>query len=95
MRTLLLVATLLIQTVAAEPADEGYDYFASNRVMIRNGMQAVMMCDGLFTSHRNLQQIFSQELMYLSSPRFGSAVGDRKLRIRKMTPEIKSRFATY
>lgn len=76
MRTLLLIATLLIQTVAAESGDESYDYFASNRVMIRNGMQAVMMCNGLFTSHRNLQQIFSQELMYLSSPRFGGAVGD-------------------
>jgi CubicO group peptidase (beta-lactamase class C family) len=47
---------------------DGFDYFATNRTMIRNGVQAVLMCNGLFTSERTLEQVFSQELAYLSDP---------------------------
>ena len=47
---------------------DGFDYFAANRTMIRNGVQAVLMCNGLFTSERTLEQVFSQELAYLSDP---------------------------
>ena len=47
---------------------DGFDYFAANRIMIRNGVQAVLMCNGLFTSGRTLEQVFSQELAYLSDP---------------------------
>ena len=50
-----------------------FDYFDANRNMIRNGVQAVMMCNGLFTSQRTLPQIFAQELAYLV--RFGGIVG--------------------
>ena len=50
-----------------------YDYFEANRKMIRNGVQAVMMCNGLFTSNRTLQQVFKQELAYLVN--FGGTVG--------------------
>jgi CubicO group peptidase (beta-lactamase class C family) len=42
-----------------------YDYFAVNRNMIRNGVQAVLLCNGLFTSNRTLAQVFAQELRYL------------------------------
>jgi CubicO group peptidase (beta-lactamase class C family) len=48
----------------AEQADD-FDYFAANRTMIRNGVQAVLMCNGLFTSNRTLEQVFAQELRYL------------------------------
>lgn len=44
-----------------------FDYFADNRDMIRNGVQAVLSCNGLFTSERNLQQVFAQELAYLDN----------------------------
>jgi len=47
---------------------DGFDYFAANRIIIRNGVQAVLMCNGLFTSGRTLEQVFNQELAYLSEP---------------------------
>lgn len=53
-----------------------YDYFLANRTMIRNGVQAVLMCNGLFTGHRTLEQVYAQELKYLTSPRFSGAIGD-------------------
>lgn len=56
--------------------EENFDYFAANRQMIRNGVQAVLMCNGLFTSQRSLEQVFDQELAYLTSDRFGGYVGD-------------------
>ncbi len=49
-----------------------FDYFSANRGMIRNGVQAVLSCNGLFTSERSLEQVFAQELAYLKNP-----VGDQ------------------
>lgn len=51
-----------------------YDYFIAERQMIRNGVQAVLMCNGLFTSHRTREQVFAQELRYLDDP-VGTAAG--------------------
>ena len=47
---------------------ERYDYWAPQRQMIRHGQQALMMCNGLFTSHRTLEQVFAQELAFLPQP---------------------------
>src|SRR5687767_6197455 len=45
----------------ARPAQqESHDYWSSQREMIRRGQQAIMMCNGLFTSNRTLEQIYSQ-----------------------------------
>ncbi|MGI9286883.1 MAG: serine hydrolase domain-containing protein [Pseudomonadales bacterium] len=55
------------QTTHAEQIDS-YDYFGANRLLIRNGVQAVLMCNGLFTSKRVLKQIFEQELAYIAKP---------------------------
>jgi CubicO group peptidase (beta-lactamase class C family) len=52
----------------------GYDYFSANRQLIRNGVQAVLMCNGLFTSRRTIEQVFEQELAYLTGP-LGETVG--------------------
>ena len=65
-RTLLL-ALLIACTSQAEQTDD-FDYFEANRLMIRNGVQAVLTCNGLFTSERTLEQVFEQELAYLSQP---------------------------
>ncbi len=74
MRQLVLLTTLLLTAMStAQPLDE-FDYFAANRTMIRNGVQAVLMCNGLFTSGRTLEQIFAQELAYLPAP-VGSVEG--------------------
>ena len=66
-----IVGTLLILSASA-PAPAGqvdsYDYFAANRQMIRNGVQAILTCNGLFTSRRTLAQVIAQELAYLADP---------------------------
>ena len=59
--------------VGAEQNDN-FDYFSANRGMIRNGVQAVLTCNGLFTSNRDIDQVFSQELAYLKDP-LGDAKG--------------------
>jgi CubicO group peptidase (beta-lactamase class C family) len=53
---------------------ETYDYWRGQREMILRGQQALMTCNGLFTSNRTLDQIFAQELKFLSAP-IGSAAG--------------------
>jgi CubicO group peptidase (beta-lactamase class C family) len=72
------LAALALGTVPA--AAEDYDYFQANREMIRNGVQAVLMCNGLFTSGRSLRQVFVQELAYLAEPVGGEYVVDRERR---------------
>ncbi len=66
-RLALFMALLAAGTSLAEQRDD-FDYFAANRTMIRNGVQAVLMCNGLFTSGRTLEQVFAQELAYLPNP---------------------------
>ncbi len=36
--------------------------------MIQRGQQAILTCNGLFTSDRTLRQVFAQELAYLREP---------------------------
>ncbi len=62
--------------VSGSQAHADYDYFSPQRKMIRNGVQAVLMCNGLFTSERSLEQIRSEELAYLTQERFGGPVTD-------------------
>ncbi len=65
MRSLLLIAALLPSTLLAQARDR-FDYWGPQRVMIQRGQQAVLMCNGLFTSNRTLEQIFDQELKLVS-----------------------------
>ena len=60
---------------AASPQQqESYDYWQFNREMIARGMQAIFLCNGLFTSNRTLEQVFEQEIAYIQG-RVGTAVG--------------------
>jgi CubicO group peptidase (beta-lactamase class C family) len=70
---LLGLALVLTGSPAALRADESYDYFAANRALIRSGVQALLMCNGLFTSHRTLEQVFAKELAYME--RVGGTIG--------------------
>lgn len=70
--TLALGVTLSPMTHAL---NDGYDYFSANRDLIRNGVQSLLTCNGLFTSRRNLEQVFSQELKYLGERVLGDATG--------------------
>lgn len=69
-----LLFTVLDTQHSNAAQEENYDYFSANRSTIQNGVQAVFMCNGLFTSHRTLKQVFDQELAYLANP-VGSASG--------------------
>lgn len=62
-----LLTMLLLPPAQAQQA-ETYDYYGSNRILIQRGMQAMMMCNGLFTSNRTLDQIYAQELQYYQMP---------------------------
>jgi|TARA_B110000967_G_scaffold63174_1_gene65047 CubicO group peptidase (beta-lactamase class C family) len=65
---LALTMVLLITCTSQAEQVENFDYFTENRTTIRNGIQAVLTCNGLFTSDRSLKQIFDQELAYLAVP---------------------------
>ncbi len=80
---------VLLSSTACEPALNGedaparasaqqrsseWDYWAPQRDMIQRGVQAILQCNGLFTSHRPVDLVFEQELAYLASP-VGSAEG--------------------
>lgn len=75
---LLFCCTLVVPNLGAKQIDN-FDYFSANRAMIRNGVQAVLTCNGLFTSNRSLQQIFSQELAFLKEPVGGLAGGNYQI----------------
>ena len=70
------VAGILLAGASAAGAQqkESYDYWQHQRRMVRHGQQAVFMCNGLFTSHRTLEQVFAQELAFLPEP-VGAATG--------------------
>lgn len=74
-RLLISVFLILPASLVSAQQEENYDYFASNRQMIRNGVQAVLQCNGLFTSNRNIRSVFRHELAYLDNDRFGGIVG--------------------
>ena len=73
--TALAGAVLLGATGAAQSPDT-YDYWQHQRRMVRYGQQAIFMCNGLFTSHRTLEQVYAQELAFLPEPVGTPAGGD-------------------
>ncbi len=75
-RLTVFTALLISTPIAGAAQEDNYDYFASNRQLVRNGVQAIMMCNGLYTSKRSLPQIFRNELAYLRDLRFGDPVGN-------------------
>ena len=83
MKRLILPFALLITFASQAQQSEDFDYFEANRTLIRNGVQAVLMCNGLFTSGRTLKQVFEQELAYLSNP-VGSVEGGEYLVNREL-----------
>ena len=71
----LLAAAAVAAADTGSGKDNGYDYYADNRQLIRNGVQAVLSCNGLFTSERTREQVFAQELAYLGDRVLGDATG--------------------
>ncbi|MCB0564116.1 MAG: serine hydrolase [Phaeodactylibacter sp.] len=71
--TFFFTLALAINSASAQQ-QETYDYANCNREMVQRGVQAILMCNGLFTSERSLDQVFQQELAYLKEP-IGAAEG--------------------
>ena len=75
--TLLLLcfsgAVVLPMSAHGQQADT-WDYRQFNREVVWRGVQALFMCNGLFTSNRTLEQVFAQELAYIENP-IGTADG--------------------
>tara|TARA_B100000959_G_C14988351_1_gene626610 strand:- start:134 stop:1582 length:1449 start_codon:yes stop_codon:yes gene_type:complete len=65
---ILIVLAVLAPGYLAAQQQESYDYWRSQRDMVRYGQQAIFMCNGLFTSNRTIDQVFEQELAYLDQP---------------------------
>ncbi len=65
---ILIVLAVLAPGYLAAQQQESYDYWRSQRDMVRYGQQAIFMCNGLFTSNRTIDQVFEQELAYLDHP---------------------------
>ena len=62
----LVSVVVLLQPACSEAQqEEAYDYWQGQRAMIQRGVEAVLMCNGLFTSNRPLDQVFAQELAYV------------------------------
>jgi CubicO group peptidase (beta-lactamase class C family) len=81
----LLVLALLLPDPARAQQEEDFDYWQWNRAVVERGVQAILMCNGIFTSHRTLDQVFAQELAYLDDPMGTAEGGDYTVdRERKM-----------
>ncbi len=80
--TLFPVVLLFTAVPSGAQQEATYDYWQTNRTMVRYGQQAIFMCNGLFTSNRTLDRIFAQELAFLpnpiGTPRGGDYVVDRE-----------------
>jgi len=89
MKQLLFITTFLFFTrsVFAQQV-ELYDYWKTDREMIQQGVQAILMCNGLFTSERTLEQVFEQELAYLKQPIGTATSGDYKVDWKQKTVAI-------
>lgn len=62
---LTLMGSVIFSIPVHATQEENFDYFEANRTMIRHGVQAILKCNGLFTSNRTLEQVFTPELAYL------------------------------
>jgi len=84
LRIPILLLALLLPRSAGAQQEESYDYWTFDRDVVQRGVQAILMCNGLFTSNRTLEQVFDQELAYVAQPvgtaRGGDYVVDRERR---------------
>ncbi|WP_406683402.1 beta-lactamase family protein [Seonamhaeicola sp. MEBiC1930] len=76
-----LLATIFLASnyLGFSQQTETYDYLKSQREMIQRGIQAVLTCNGLFTSNRTLKQVYDKELKYIDNPIGNAKSGDYKI----------------
>ena len=90
----ILASVLLFGAGAGAQQQESYDYWEHQRRMVRYGQQAVLMCNGLFTSNRTLEQVFAQELAFLPDPVGTAAGGDYEVDERRKAVTIGAGHGT-
>ncbi|HEY7697448.1 MAG TPA: hypothetical protein VIE88_03490, partial [Vicinamibacteria bacterium] len=83
-----------VPSLALGQGKNAYDYWRFDRDLIQYGQQAIFMCNGLFTSHRTLEQVFAQELAYLEHPVGTAAGGDYVVDRERKTIAIGGAGAT-
>jgi len=89
MKNLILSIILLLTTTSLlSQQQEQYDYFRANREMIGSGVQAILTCNGLFTSERTIEQVYDRELKYLPQPKGTAKGGDYKIDWDRKAVEI-------
>ena len=62
----LLIPMLLTPHLSQAQQEESFDYWQYNKDLVRRGVQAVLMCNGIFTSNRSEDLVVEQELAYIS-----------------------------
>ena len=87
-RSLLSILAFFLLGQAVSQQEENFDYFKGNRDMISSGVQAILTCNGLFTSERSIEQVYDKELKYLKQPIGTAAGGDYKIHYDKKVVEI-------
>ncbi len=85
---LLFFLCFLFAFAGFSQSQEKYDYSRYNRDMIQRGVQAILTCNGLFTSNRTIEQVFKQELAYLRQPIGTARGGDYTIDYDKKTVAI-------
>ncbi len=65
MKRLSVVLLLLLPINSWAQQKETFDYWQFNQAIIWRGVQAFMICNGVFTSNRTVGQVFEQELAYV------------------------------
>jgi CubicO group peptidase (beta-lactamase class C family) len=84
------LAFLLVAAPSAAQQEEAYDYWKPQRDMVQHGVQAILQCNGLFTSNRTIEQVFDQELKYLRQPVGTARGGDYRVDRDRKTVAIGS-----
>lgn len=88
MKKLNLLIFLLATITATAQQAETYDYFRQDKDMITQGVQAILTCNGLFTSNRTIEQVYDHELKYLPQPIGTAKGGDYKIDYDRKTVTI-------
>jgi len=60
----LLLLVLIAPSIAWAQQSETYNYWQQSEAIIWRGVKTVMMCNGVFTSNREQEQVREQEWAY-------------------------------
>ena len=65
MKSLIFLLLLCLPISSLAQQKESYDYWQFNKSLVARGVQSLLMCNGVLTSDRSIEQVFDQELAYV------------------------------